>query len=100
MSIVFEQREDSSLLSLEGVIDIATAAELKTALIDALKPGLPVRIALHSNTDLDVTAFQLLWAAEREARAQGVQFTLAGELPQTISAALMDAGFERFPVPV
>jgi hypothetical protein len=42
----------------------------------------------------------LLWAAEREARASGVGFALSGELPEGVSAALKDAGFERFPVPV
>ena len=100
MGITFEQRDESRLICLEGVVDIASAAELKTILLDALESGKAVRVALNHSTDLDVTAVQLLWAAEREARATGVEFSLAGPVPQPLSAALKDAGFESFPVPV
>ena len=55
---------------------------------------------LESATELDVTALQLLWAAEREARGSGVGFTLAGRVPEEISVAVSDAGFKNFPVPV
>jgi hypothetical protein len=41
-----------------------------------------------------------LWAAEREARTTGVGFSLAGPVPEPVSAALKEAGLERFPVPV
>lgn len=100
MGITLKQDEESSVIHLEGVIDIACAAELKTTFIDALASGNPVRVALCGCTDLDVTAVQLLWAAERAARAQTVDFTLAGPVPEPVWAALKDSGFERFPVPV
>lgn len=100
MGTSIEQRDESKVICLEGVIDIASAAELKAVLLEALKSGKRLSLLLDKCADLDVTAIQLLWAAEREARASSVGFTLAGELPEKVSAALKDAGFERFPVPV
>ncbi len=100
MGITLKQSEGSNVIRLEGAIDIARAAELKATFLDALRSGNPVRVALDGCTDLDVTAVQLLWAAEREARALAVGFTLAGPVPEPLWASLKDAGFERFPVPV
>jgi anti-anti-sigma regulatory factor len=100
LGITVERREKSTEICLEGVIDIASAAELKTILLDALKPDSTVRIALDAHVDLDVTAVQLLWAAEREARVAGVEFIFAGETPEPVSSVLKEAGFEKFPVPV
>ena len=100
MAITVEQRKDASAIRLEGAIDIALAAGLKSTLIEALKTGNAVLVALDANADLDVAAIQLLWAAEREAKAAGARFTLDGEVPAGVSASLKDAGFERFPVPV
>jgi len=100
VGITLEQGDESSVVCLEGVIDISSAAELKTTLLGALKSGKAMRLRLEANADLDVTATQLLWAAEREAKASGVAFTLAGQAPETVSATLKDAGFERFPIPV
>ncbi len=99
MGIRLSQTEDASLIHLEGAVDIGSAAGLKATLLDALKSGKPVRVALDGCTDLDVTAVQLLWAAEREARASAVGFALAGAVPEPVWAALKDAGFTRFPVP-
>jgi anti-anti-sigma regulatory factor len=99
VEITVEQMEETTALGLEGAIDIASAAELKAALQMALEARNPVRVSLAANVDLDVTAIQLLWAAEREATASGVDFRLGGELPKPVCAALKEAGFERFPVP-
>jgi anti-anti-sigma regulatory factor len=100
LGIAVEQREESTAICLEGTIDIASAAELKTTLLDALGRGNPVCLSLASNVDLDVTAIQLLWAAEHKARTSGVEFKLAGPLPEPLRMALKESGFERFPVPV
>jgi anti-anti-sigma regulatory factor len=97
MGIVVEQREESSAISLAGTVDISAAAELKRALLECLDRGRPVRLSIGSDADLDVTALQLLWAVEREARARQVEFTLDGRLPDSVGAALKDAGFEGFP---
>ena len=99
MGIALKQGKESSAIRLEGVIDIASAAELKAVLLDALKRGKPVTIALDSSAGLDVTAIQLLWAAQREATVSGVGFTIAGPVPARVSATLKEAGFDSFPVP-
>jgi hypothetical protein len=49
-------------------------------------------------TELDVTALQSLWAADREARGSGRSIKLAGPVPAEILAAVNDAGFENFPI--
>jgi hypothetical protein len=92
-----EQDTQSNTIRLEGAADIGCAADLKGALLRALTSGCEVRVALDGATDLDVTAIQLLWAAGREANASGVAFTFAGQVPEPISAALTNAGFEEFP---
>jgi anti-anti-sigma regulatory factor len=98
LGIIQEQRDESVDLGLEGTVDIASAAELKAALVEALKSGKPVRIALDRCSVLDVTAYQLLWAAEREAKSLGVDLALATSVPASILAALKEVGFESFPI--
>jgi anti-anti-sigma regulatory factor len=83
---------------LEGEIDITVAAELKKLLLQAMASGTDLRVDLDTATGLDVTALQLLWAAQREAGDSGVEITLAGQVPENISVAVADAGFEKFPV--
>ena len=95
MSIALTQGEDSSRVQLEGAIDIADAAELKSALLEALRRKKPVEVALDGVTSLDVTAVQLLWAARREAAKAAVRFDLPGGVPETVCAALADAGFRE-----
>ncbi len=100
MSIALEQGDQSSAIRLEGAIDIASAAELKERLVQALKAGheegTDVRVSIAGVEYLDVTAYQLLWAAEREARALKVKFSFFGEAPDTAWVGLADAGLERF----
>ena len=45
---------------------------------------------------LDITALQLLYAAERDAARSGVRITLEGSVPEAISAAMTDAGCAKF----
>jgi anti-anti-sigma regulatory factor len=98
MGITLEASEATSTIRFEDTVDISSAAELKTLLLQALDSGKEVRISLEVATYLDVTAIELLWAAEREATKRGVGFTLAEPVPEGISAALLDAGFDKFPV--
>ena len=109
MPITLKQEDRSSLLSLEGAVDIASAAELKALLIEALGWGKPVHVSISdegglnaalNQASLDVTAVQLLWAASREARAAGLELTLDGPVPEPVTAALGSAGFHEFPVAV
>lgn len=100
MPVTLDQSEALCFIRLEGEINITCAAELKKHLLQALSSGKEVRVDLERATELDVTALQLLWAAEREARGSGKGLTLAGRVPEEISRAVNDAGFEKFPVGV
>jgi anti-anti-sigma regulatory factor len=98
MGITLTENEALSAIGLEETVDISSAAELKALLVKSLSAGKGVRISLEGAAYLDVTAIQLLWAAEREARGAGVGFVLEGPIPERISAALLDAGFDKFPI--
>ena len=98
MSITLEQTESLSVIHLEGAIDIASAAELKEALLKALEGGGEVRVSLDKLTGLDVTAVELLWAAGREAKKAGAAFSLVGQAPGEVLAALADAGLDLMQV--
>jgi anti-anti-sigma factor len=100
MPITLKTNEESSVISLEGAIDISFAVELKERLIEAFHAGREVRVSLAEATYLDVTAIELFWAAEREARGAGVKFALAGPVPEPVASAVAEAGFEKFPVPL
>ena len=99
MGIVHEQHDESISIGLEGSVDITCAAELKGALVLALSSGKPVHLTLDRCSVFDVTAFQLLSAAQREAKSLGVEFALASPVPAPILAALKEVGFDSFPVP-
>jgi anti-anti-sigma factor len=96
VSITLEQSESLSVIRLEGCIDISSAAELKEFLLGALTSGKEARVWLDAVTDLDVTAIELLWAAEREARRTGAGFSLTGPMTAGVSAALAGAGLDLF----
>jgi anti-anti-sigma regulatory factor len=96
MGISLDESKSKVVIGLEGAVDISSAAELKTLLLRALHCGKKVRVSLNGATDLDVTAVQLLWAAEREASKAGVGFSFVGPAPAEVSAALGEAGFQQF----
>ena len=98
MPLTLKQRDESSLLCLEGTVDIACAAELKALLIEGLSGAKPVRVSIEKAASLDVTAVQLLWAAARESRAAGVELTLDGPVPAPVLAGLGSVGLREFPV--
>jgi anti-anti-sigma regulatory factor len=96
--VILEDSEALSVIRLDGSVGIASAAELKKLLLQTLESGKEVRVSLERATDLDVTAVQLLWAAGCEAKRSGVRFTFLETVPEDISIALGDAGFEKFSV--
>ena len=99
MSITLDESKSKATIGLEGAVDISCAAELKTLLLRALNSGKKVRISLDKAADLDVTAVELLWAAQREASKVGIGFSFSGPAPVEVSAALSDAGLQQFLFP-
>jgi anti-anti-sigma regulatory factor len=97
--MILSQNEGACVLRLEGDVNIASAAELKKLLVEGLTCDGELRVDLESVSDFDVTAWQLLWAAEREALVSGKRLCLAGQLPEHIAVAVSGGGFDRFPVP-
>lgn len=96
MGIDLEQSEESSIIRLNGTIDIAMAGELRKSLLQALTGGKAVLLSLDEVTDLDVTAVQLLWAARLDAKESGVGFTVIDSVPEPVISALECAGLEDF----
>ena len=96
MGITLDESKSKAVIGLEGAVDISSAAELKTLLLRALNSGKMVCVSLDKATDLDVTAVELLWAAEREASKAGVKFSFFGPAPVEVSAALSEAGLLQF----
>jgi Anti-anti-sigma regulatory factor (antagonist of anti-sigma factor) len=74
-----EQTEGQCLIRLDGEVGIVCAGELKKVLLEALASERDVLVDLQQASELDVTAMQLLWAAEREASKSGRRFFLAGK---------------------
>lgn len=96
MPVSLEQSEARRLIRLEGAIDIACAAELKTLLLTALSSGGEVCVSLGGATGLNATSVQLLWAAERRAREEGIGFAFVGPVQESLSISLGDEGFNEF----
>jgi anti-anti-sigma factor len=96
VSITLDRNESQCLVCLEGEVDVSSAAELKKLLLEALASGRELRVDLERTSELDVTALQLLWAAEREAAGSGMGFSLLGGVPEEISVALSDVGLKNF----
>jgi anti-anti-sigma regulatory factor len=99
MGITLDESGPQAVIGLDGTVDISSAAELKALLLRALNSGKELRVSLDGAADLDVTAVELLWAAEREASKAGVGFSFAGPAPADVSAALGEAGLQQFLVP-
>ncbi|MGD0547180.1 MAG: STAS domain-containing protein [Terracidiphilus sp.] len=99
MAIALEQSEALNLLRLEGSVDISSARELKVLLVKALESPAEVRVSLAGATDLDVTAVQLLWAAERKAKGAGVDFSVS-DMAEAVLSVLNEAGLQQFIVSV
>ena len=92
MAIEQNQAEDTSTIRLDGAIDIASAAQLKATLFEALKTSKKIRVSLGQATGLDITAFQLLWAAERQAKISQIEFTFVEQLPAPVQSSLAEMG--------
>jgi anti-anti-sigma regulatory factor len=94
--VTVEGKENYSQVRLEGVIDIESAAEMKDILINALASNKEIRLMLDGAIELDITALQLLYAAERSAAKMGIPLTLEGSVPDDIGTAMTDAGLPKF----
>lgn len=95
MSVRLIQNGIESQVVLEGIVDIASAAEVKAVLSRGLAAGQPLIIHLEDIRYLDVTAMQLLWAAAREAKQTGMRVSFSGRSHEPASSLLSAAGFSN-----
>jgi anti-anti-sigma factor len=95
LPVTLAPQESHSLLRLEGEFNIASADELKQALLRGLAAGVDLHVDLEQLANLDITAMQLFWAAGKEAARTGVKFVVP--VTETAARAARDAGFELFP---
>jgi anti-anti-sigma factor len=92
LPVTFADTEEYSVVRLEGEIDIACAAELKAALLEAVSLPKPVRLDLERAAEFDVTAVQLLWAAAREVGNSGTALLVAKGSADPVSQAAREVG--------
>ena len=97
MGVALERGEAGSLITLEGVVDISSAAELKGLMIESLQGGKGVSVSVAGATYLDVTALQLLWALQRATQSAGQGFAFTDEFNDSVSTDLGEAGFAPSP---
>jgi len=100
VAVSLQQGEIFCTIRLDGEINISCAVELKSILQQALSSGTSVQLDLAGTLELDITALQLLWAAERQARESKVAMAVAGPLPAALSSVVSDTGLDHFPVPM
>ena len=92
MAVTLNKLDDTHSLLLTGNVDIAEAAELKCALMDAFASSLRIRIQLAGADSLDVTAVQLLQAAVTHAKSTGTDLMVQGPLREAIKERFVGTG--------
>ncbi len=92
MSVTLHRNGTPCAIDLAGEVDIRSAEELKQALVNALALGRGLCVDLTAAIGIDVTALQLLWAAEREARTNAQEFILKGLGSATIASSVTHSG--------
>lgn len=99
MAVILDQGGAECVIRLEGEVNIAAAVELKGLLVQALVSGKELRVSVEGATELDITALQLLVALDCDSKRAGTRVVLAGKVPETVATTLLEAGFEKFPIP-
>lgn len=95
MAIALERGENMVEIALGGSVEIESARELKATLLEALEEKKKLAFSFSPDTELDVTAVQLLWAAGHEATKRGIELEFRNP-PARITALVREAGFEPF----
>ena len=95
MSVTMQRRETDLLIRLEDAVNVTSAEELKSLLLEGLVSGRDVHLDLERVEEIDVTVMQLLWAAGREADRKGTGMVI--RVSEAAAAAAREVGFERFP---
>ncbi len=89
-----EKREKDKTLRLEfqGRLTVDRAAELKERFAEAVKKSMDVEVDLSGASEIDITFFQLLFAAHRAVLHAGHSLILPTDHPPAVKKALRSAG--------
>ncbi|MCP5373524.1 MAG: STAS domain-containing protein [Hyphomicrobiales bacterium] len=79
-----DERDDHTLVTLAGEIDLEYANHARRLLLDAVERGKPVIVDLSAATMIDSSGVASLVEAFQESRAQNQGFALAGTSPQAL----------------
>ena len=88
MSIAVRTENHTEIISLDDCVDVSCAAELKNTLLKAVQNNPELHIDVSRLEKLDVTAFQLLWAARCEAVRSGGGMHIEGTCSTEIESGL------------
>lgn len=93
MGMEFSREGDSSVVRLEGCVDLSSAAELKAVLLEIFEaaPAM-LTVDLASARELHIAILQLVWAASREAHARHIGFRLQRPQDGEMLNYLIDIG--------
>lgn len=95
MPLTVERNETQWVLRFDGELNMASAAELKQALVDGSSSTTELYLDCEGAQEVDVAILQLVWAAAREAKRGGAR--LAGRFSDEIMRLSRDAGFVEWP---
>lgn len=88
-----EIRKGKALLSLDGELTVARAAELKDALARSIDSADSIEINLDKASGMDLSCLQLLCSAHRTAAGKGKVLTIKDQSLPVFLAAHRNAGF-------
>ena len=95
LSVTVNREASRWVIRLEGECALASVAELKSLLVEALSSGKELELDLLGAEQIDVALMQLLWTAGREAALREV--SMLSHVNQSSTDAAREAGFEAFP---
>ena len=92
-SILTSSGDDDSAANMElsGEIDVRSAENLRTAALEVLASGKPVRVDCSKVEFLDLSAFQILLALRRDLKQRSLDLELAN-LPDGVRTTMERAG--------
>jgi anti-anti-sigma regulatory factor len=87
-----KKKEKTLRLEFQGRLTVERAAELKQVFLDAAGKSVDVEVDLSGASEIDITFFQLLFAAHRAVLRAGHALVLPPEHPPAVQKALRSAG--------
>jgi len=90
--VMLVRHAESCQIRLQGLVEISAAAELKRILLEALATEGDLHLDCQRLSEVDITAVQLLSAAQHAAQSVGRQFVFDTPPPTEVVSALAEAG--------